>query len=84
MNLTPEQIEAVGKVVAPLFAALMTVLTTFISSVIGYFTWKNRYELDKLYAAKYRPNQDGSPGPMRKHPKALVRLFQRKKHERKR
>ncbi len=70
MNI--ETIEAVGKVVV----AVVTAITT---PTFAFFTWKTRYELDKLYAATYRPNEDGSPGPMRKHPGLMVRLFQRKK-----
>lgn len=71
MEVTPEIIESIGKAVAG-------VLTVLVTGVTGYFTWKTRYEVDRLYAKTYRPNSDGSPGPMRRHPKVMVKLFTRK------
>lgn len=75
MNITPELIEAFGKVVVGIIVAISGLLTP----VIGYYTWKTRYEVDKLYAKTYRPKEDGSPGPMREHPQMLVRMFTRRK-----
>lgn len=74
MNLTPELIEAVGKVAIGVIAAVSGLITP----VIGFYTWKTRYEVDRLYAKTYRPKEDGSPGPMRKHPSVMVMMFTRK------
>lgn len=74
-HLTPQDIEAYGKALVAILAAIGALGTSLISA---YFTWKNRYELDKLYAAEYRPNPDGTPGPMRRHPKFMVKLFTRR------
>ncbi len=72
MNVTPEIIDAVGKAVIGIVAAF----GALIGPVVAFYTWKTRYELDKLYAATYRPNADGSPGPMRRHPVSITRMFQ--------
>jgi len=76
--VTPEQIEALGKAAVGIIAGFGAIVATVTSAVAAFYTWKNRYELDKLYASTYRPNADGTPGPMRQHPKAIVNLFQRK------
>lgn len=74
MDVTPELIDSISKAIIGVIVAIGGI----ISTVAGYFTWKTRYELDKLYAAKYRPKPDGSPGEMRQHPKVMVKLFSRK------
>ncbi len=76
MNLTPEQIEALGKILIGVISAFGAIIATIASAVSGFYTWKNRYEIDKLYAQIYRPNADGTPGTMREHPEALVKLFE--------
>ncbi len=81
MDLTPELIESVGKASVGIIAAIGGIIATIATAVTAFFTWKTRYELDKLYAKTYRPNEDGSPGPMRKHPEALVKMFTRKTKE---
>lgn len=82
-SLTPEQIQVMADAAIKIIAAIGTVAATLVSTIVGYFTWKTRYELDQLYAAKYRPNPDGTPGPMRHHSKLAVKLFKRKarKHD---
>jgi hypothetical protein len=77
MDLTPELVESLGKASAGVIIAVGGILTTVLTTVTGYFTWKTRYELDRLYAKTYRPEADGTPGKMRKHPKALVKMFSR-------
>ncbi len=79
--MTPELIEAAGKALVAIIAALGAIVATVTSAVAAFYTWKNRYELDKLYAATYRPNADGTPGPMRQHPAGMVKLFCRKTPE---
>lgn len=76
-EVTPELIEAVGKSIVSIIAAMGAVVATVTSAVSAFYTWKNRYEIDQLYATKYRPNPDGTPGPMRRHPKFLVKVFKR-------
>jgi hypothetical protein len=75
--VTPDQIQAIGAVAVDLLKQFGAIVATVASAVAGYYTWKNRYELDKLYACTYRANEDGSPGPMRRHPGAMVKLFTR-------
>ncbi len=75
MDMTPEMVEAIGKAAVGVIAAFGAIVATVTSAVAAFYTWKNRYELDKLYAATYRPNADGTPGPMRSHPPALVKMF---------
>ncbi len=77
MEWTPELVDSIGKAAGLIIAAVGGIIATVITGVTGYFTWKTRYELDKLYASTLRANEDGSPGPMRKHPHALVKLFTR-------
>jgi hypothetical protein len=77
--LTPEMVEALGKVLVGVITAIGSVLATVISAISAFFTWKNRYELDRLYSKTFRPLPDGSPGPMRKHPAFMIRMFERKK-----
>ena len=76
MNLTPEMIEAVGKAAVGIIAAFGAIIATLASAVAGFYSWKTRYELDKLYSAKFRPNADGTPGPMREHPAVMVKMFE--------
>lgn len=77
MDLTPEIIESVGKASVAIIVAVGGIIATIGGMANAYFTWKTRYELDQLYAKTYRANEDGTPGPMRKHPQALVKLFHR-------
>lgn len=74
LEITPENIEALGKAVVAIIAAIGTI----VSTVVGFYSWKTRYELDKLYTYTYRKNEDGSPGPMRNHPEVLKNLVARK------
>jgi len=73
MNVTPELVESVGKLIIGTIAAIGGI----VSTITAFYTWKNRYELDRLYSKTYRPNEDGTPGPMRKHPEVMVKLFHR-------
>lgn len=75
MDVTPELIDAAGKAVIGVIAAFGAIVATVTSALAAFYTWKNRYELDKLYAATYRPNADGTPGPMRQHPATMVKMF---------
>lgn len=77
--LSIELVEAVGKAAVNVITAVGSIVAMVTSAATAFYTWKNRYEIDKLYAAKYRPNPDGTPGPMRRHPKILVKLFHRRK-----
>lgn len=79
MNITPELITATAEALKVVITAGGAVVATVTSVVVGYFTWKTRFELDQLYATKYRPKPDGSPGEMRKHPSIMVKMFKRKK-----
>lgn len=74
MNVTPELVDSIAKLLIGTVAAVGGI----VSTVTAFFTWKTRYELDKLYASTYRANEDGTPGPMRKHSKLMVKLFTRK------
>lgn len=74
MNVTPELVDSIAK----LFIGSIAAIGGIVSTVTAFFTWKTRYELDKLYASTYRKNEDGSPGPMRHHPNVMVKLFTRK------
>lgn len=78
MNLTPEQIEAASKGIVTVMVGFGTLIAGITSTVTAFFTWKNRYELDKLYAQTVRAAPDGTPGAMRQHPEFMVKLFQRK------
>ncbi len=78
LDFTPETIEATGKALIGVIAAFGAVVATVTSAVSAFYTWKNRYEIDLLYASKFRPKADGTPGPMRHHPKIMVDLFKRK------
>lgn len=71
MDLTPETIKAVGEAAIGVLAALGAIITP----IVAFFTWKTRYQLDFLYSATYRPNPDGTPGPMRHHPDWAVKFF---------
>ena len=77
MEVTPELVDSIGKAAGVVIAAVGGIIATVITGVTAYFTWKTRYELDKLYASTLRANEDGTPGPMRKHPEAIVKLFTR-------
>ncbi len=74
-EITPEVIKATGDAMVSVVAAIGAVVATIASALAAFYTWKNRYELDQLYAAKYRPNEDGTPGPMRRHPQFMVNMF---------
>lgn len=74
-ELTPTLIEALAKGIVSIVAALGAVVATIVGGFTAFYTWKTRYELDQLYALKYRPNEDGTPGPMRRHPTFLVNMF---------
>jgi len=76
MNLTPEVVEAIGKAAVGVIAAVGSIVATITSAVAAFYTWKNRYELDKLYACTYRQKENGEPGPMRQHPKVMVDMFE--------
>lgn len=80
MDLTPELVESLGKASAGVIVAIGGIIATVLTAVTGYFTWKTRYELDRLYAKTYRPKEDGSPGKMRRHPKVMVKMFSRVQH----
>ena len=82
-ELSPEIIEAASKGLVSIIAAFGAIVATITTAVSSFYTWKNRYELDKLYASTYRPNPDGTPGPMRKHPALLVKLATRKQEAKK-
>lgn len=73
------ELAALGKVGVDLITAAGAFIATVTSTISAYFTWKNRYELDQLYAKYYRPKPDGTPGPMRRHPKIMVKLFTRRR-----
>lgn len=79
MDFNAENIVAIGKVINDLATSIGALLASVTSLISGFYTWKNRYELDQLYAQKFRPKADGSPGPMRRHPKFMVKLFKRKR-----
>lgn len=81
MTITLEAIKAIGETIASLATAAGAIVAAATSIVSAFYTWKTRYELDQLYAKTYRPNPDGTPGPMRRHPRVLVRLFLKKKQQ---
>lgn len=77
MDITPELIESSGKAVVAVMAGLGAFVATIASTITAFYTWKNRYELDKLYSQTVRKCSDGSPGPMRSHPRMMVKIFRR-------
>lgn len=77
MELTPETIEALSKALVAVIAAIGAI----VSTVVGFYSWKTRYELDKLYTYTYRKKEDGTPGPMRHHSETLKKLVARKPKE---
>ena len=61
MDLTPEVIEATGKALVAIIAALGAVVATVVSGVTAYFTFKNRRDLhiahDRIRDIKGEPLQ---------------------------
>lgn len=61
MDLTPEIIEAIGKAIVGVVAAIGAIVATIASAITAYFTFKNRRDLhiahDRIREIKGEPLQ---------------------------